>query len=253
MPGGFVTAPRLRGALRIVADEPTLRTTLADLFVAEAREAVAPRGSFAVALAGGNTPKGAYALLAEEPRRSQVDWGRVRVFFSDERCVPPDDPQSNFGMAQRTLLSNVPIPAAHVHRMRGELPPEEAASAYADVLREVLGEDPVFDLVMLGLGADGHTASLFPGTPVVGERRLLVAAPFVPQLGTHRLTLTPRVINNARRVVIAAAGWEKAEALRRALDGPFDPNVTPVQVVQPVSGELTWLVDEAAASRLSSR
>ncbi|MDE2572608.1 MAG: 6-phosphogluconolactonase [bacterium] len=248
-----MSAPRVRGELRVVADEVELWSALADLFVAEAREAAGSSGSFRVALSGGTTPKGAYALLAQEPRRSQVDWGRASLFFSDERCVPPDDAESNYGMANAALLSKVPIRPEHVHRMRGELPPEQAAEAYASVLRDQLGDDPVLDLVMLGMGPDGHTASLFPGTSPVGEYRLLVAAPFVPKFGSHRLTLTPRAINGARHVVIAACGAEKSEALQRAIEGPFDPSVTPVQVVQPARGSLTWLVDRAAAARLDRR
>ncbi|HVA36797.1 MAG TPA: 6-phosphogluconolactonase [Candidatus Dormibacteraeota bacterium] len=247
-----MTAGRVRGALVVVADEGALWAALADIFVEDAREAVARRGSFAVALSGGTTPKGAYELLAQEPRRSRVPWERLSIFFSDERCVPPGDPQSNYGMAHDALLSKVPVPAEHVHRMRGELPPEEAAGAYASVLRDALGDDPVFDLVMLGMGPDGHTASLFPGTSPVGEQRLLVAAPFVPKFGAHRLTMTPRVLNRARHVVVAAAGAEKSEALRRAIEGPFDPNLTPVQVVQPAAGALTWLADRAAAARLTT-
>ena len=248
-----MSAPRVQSELRIVADEHQLWTALADLFVVAAHEAIARRGAFAVALSGGTTPKGAFTLLAQEPRRSQVEWERLSVFFSDERCVPPEDPQSNYGMANRTLLSQVAIPTEHVHRMRGELAPQQAADEYASVLRDALGDDPVLDLAMLGMGPDGHTASLFPGTSPVGEQRLLVAAPFVPKFGAYRLTMTPRIINRARRVVIAAAGAEKAEALQRALEGAVDPNLTPVQIVQPAGGALTWLVDRAAASLLTAR
>ncbi|TAM56325.1 6-phosphogluconolactonase [bacterium] len=244
-------ASHVHDELRVVAGEAELWAALADIFVTAAREAIARHGRFAVALSGGTTPKGAFALLAQEPRRSRVEWRALQVFFSDERCVPPEDPQSNYGMAERVLLAQVPIPAEHVHRMRGEIPPEQAADEYAVVLRDALGEDPQLDLVMLGMGPDGHTASLFPGTSPIGEQRLLVAAPFVPKFGAHRLTLTPRTINGARRIVIAAAGPEKAEALQRALEGAFDPNLTPVQVVAPANGTLTWLVDRAAAALLS--
>lgn len=247
-----MSASHVRGDLRVVADERALWATLADLFIADAGKAIARHGGFAVALSGGTTPKGAFALLAQEPRRSQVEWERLSVFFSDERCVPPEDPQSNYGMANRALLSQVAIPTEHVHRMRGELAPQQAADEYASVLRDALGDDPVLDLVMLGMGPDGHTASLFPGTSPVGEQRLLVAAPFVPKFGAYRLTMTPRIINRARRVVIAAAGAEKAEALQRALEGPVDPSLTPVQIVQPAGGALTWLVDRAAASLLAA-
>src|SRR5947209_2338648 len=163
-----------RGDLRVLDDATQVAQALADLFVERAAFAIADHGRFAVALAGGNTPKAAYALLAQEPRKSQVDWRRVAVYFGDERCVPPDDDRSNYKMATDALLCCVPIPHENVFRMRGEDDPESAARQYADELRRALGDPPLFDLVMLGMGPDAHTASLFPGTdPRTGEAQLV--------------------------------------------------------------------------------
>jgi 6-phosphogluconolactonase len=241
---------RERSTLVVVVDDVALARAVADRFAEEAARAVGARGRFAVALAGGSTPKAAYALLAEEPFRSHVPWNGVRFFFSDERCVGPDDPESNFGMARDAMLAPLRIEAKHIYRMRGEDPPAQAAAAYAALLTEQLGPSAVFDLIMLGMGPDGHTASLFPGSAPHDGGSELVAAPFVPKFNTYRLTFTPRTINAARAVQIATAGTAKAAALAGALDGPYDPNLYPVQIVQPHNGELTWLVDRAAAAQL---
>jgi 6-phosphogluconolactonase len=177
----------------------------------------------------------------------------VLFFFGDERCVPPEDPESNYGMARDAMLAPLGIDAAHVFRMRGEDPPAQAAAAYAAVLQEQLGPSTVLDLVMLGMGPDGHTASLFPGSSPHDGGDALVAAPFVAKFDTYRITLTPRAINAARAVEIATAGTAKAAALAGALDGPYNPNLYPVQIVDPHSGKLTWLVDRAAAAQLAPR
>lgn len=218
-----------------------------------AREAIGDRGFFSVALAGGTTPKAAYALLAQEPRSRDVDWQRVFAYFSDERCVPPDDPQSNYKTAHDALLSKVSIPTGNVHRMRGEDSPAAAASAYARLLRGEFGDPPRFDLVMLGMGPDGHTASLFPGTDPLTDDGALVRAPFVDQVHAFRLTITPRVINAARCVTIATEGVEKASALARVREGARDPAALPIQIVAPSDGRLLWLVDRAAASALRAK
>jgi len=242
----------MKGDLRIFEEPAELAEALADLFVDSARTAIARAGRFRVALAGGSTPRAAYALLAAQPRRSAVLWGNVFVYFGDERCVPPDDEQSNYRMANEAFLAAVSIPPDNVHRMHGEDEPQTAAAAYAKVLIADMGELPRFDLLLLGLGSDGHTASLFPGSSPATDERLLVNAPFVPKLHAYRLTLTPRVINNARHVAIATEGAEKAAALAAALNGPYDPNTYPVQIIKPKDGRLTWLVDRAAASQLAS-
>jgi len=199
-----------------------------------------------VALAGGSTPKAAYELLASTAHRGRVAWDAVRFFFSDERCVPPENPESNYGMANDTLLKPLGIDPKHVFRMLGEDVPAQAAAAYAQLLTNELGLEPVLDLVMLGMGPDGHTASLFPGSPPDAHDAELVEAPFVQKFGTYRITFTPRTINAAREVSIATHGAEKADALAHVLDGPFDPVTYPVQIVNPHSGRLVWFVDRAA-------
>jgi len=228
-----------------------LAQAVADAFVADAADAIAARGAFFVALAGGTTPRAAYALLAQEPRASKVDWAHVLVYFSDERCVPPGDEQSNYHMAAQALLERVPLPERNVHPMRGEIEPVQAAREYAALLTETMGDRPRFDLLMLGMGTDGHTASLFPGSDPLAEDDRLVRAPYVEKMGGHRITFTPRVINNARHVLIATEGLTKAPALYAVLRGPFEPQVHPIQIVAPSDGQLTWMVDRAAAAELA--
>ena len=239
-----------RGELRIYQTPAELAAALADTFVREARASIEARGAFFVALAGGTTPKNAYELLAQEPRRTQVDWTHVFVYFGDERCVPPESGESNYRMATDAFLSGVALPAAHVHRMHGEDDPLSAARDYAALLVETMGDLPRFDLIMLGMGADGHTASLFPGTDPLADDERLVRAPYVDKLQSYRITVTPLVINSARSVVIATEGLAKAPALYAVREGPYQPLVHPIQVVQPSTGHLTWLVDRAAAAEL---
>ncbi|HEV3153481.1 MAG TPA: 6-phosphogluconolactonase [Candidatus Baltobacteraceae bacterium] len=226
---------------------------LADAFVSEARGAIEARGSFYASLSGGTTPKAAYGLLAQPPRRDTVDWNAVYIFFGDERCVPPDHPDSNYRMAKEAFLDSVGIPAGNVHRIRGEEEPSEAARRYAAEVAAALGGTPHFDFIMLGMGPDGHTASLFPGTDPLTDDDMLVRAVYVEKFSTHRITFTPRVINNARRVVIAVEGLPKAPALYAVLRGPYDPTLHPIQIVAPPAGRLTWLVDKAAAAELPTK
>lgn len=210
-----------------------------------------------VALAGGSTPRGLYQLLIHPPYDSQIDWERIRIFFGDERQVPPEHQDSNFLMAQEALLSHVPIPPEQVFRIEGERPPEEAAMRYENMLREQFGvstgQVPRFDLILLGMGADGHTASLFPGTSAVRESQKLVAAPWVEKLQTHRVTFTPPVLNAAKHVMFLVSGNDKAMALQEVLEGLGDPDRYPAQVVQPKEGQVLWLVDADAASHLSKK
>jgi len=234
----------------VVADQTALAVAVADRFAGCAQDAIAARGRFNVALAGGSTPKAAYALLAAEPYRTAIAWDAVRFFFSDERCVPPSDAESNYRMAHEAMLESLGIAQAHIFRMRGEDEPHAAAAVYAQLLQAELGEGVVLDLMMLGMGPDGHTASLFPGSSPLDEDERLVRAPYVEQFASFRLTLTPRVINAARAVQIATAGTAKSAALTRALEGPYDPTACPVQIVRPTNGRLTWLVDSAAARLL---
>lgn len=242
-----------RGELRVYRDAGALSRALADLFVANGRMAAAERGSFHVALSGGNTPRAAYELLAQEPLRDELSWSDVFVYFGDERCVPPDDEQSNYRMAQRAFLDSVGIPHANVHRIHGEADPGHAANQYASILRTDLGNAPRFDLVLLGLGLDGHTASLFPGTPPDSGDDSLVKAVYAESQMMWRVTITPKVINLARTVAFAVSGSEKADVLAAVYAGPIDPVKYPAQIVQPDSGRLVWLVDEAAAGMLKHR
>ena len=239
-----------RGDLQIYESSADLAAALAARFAESAEFSITERGAFYVALAGGSTPAAAYEVLAGEPYSTQINWNDVFLYFGDERCVAPDDAQSNYGLAQRTLFERIKIPAHNIHRMHGEDEPARAAQAYTRILKEDLGELPRFDLIMLGMGPDGHTASLFPGSHPSMEETALVIAPYVEALKSHRLTLTPRVINNARHVVIATQGAGKAAALASALHGPIEANVHPVQIVNPSDGTLTWMVDRLAASEL---
>jgi len=231
-----------------VHDTPEeLAGAAARVFVEEAAKAIAERGRFAVALAGGSTPKATYEILARD-HAGDVDWPNVHVFFGDERTVPPDHEDSNYRMARGALLDLVPV--GSVHRMRGELPPEEAASSYEEELIGFFGEaPPVLDLVMLGIGGDGHTASLFPGTPALGVTDRLAVANPVPKLDTTRLTLTVPVLSAARKVVFLVAGEGKADALQEILEGDADPSAYPAKLVRTPGGP-TWMVDRAAARRL---
>jgi 6-phosphogluconolactonase len=231
----------------IYPDASALIAGAAEVIREEAIEATAQRGRFAVALSGGNTPKPIYERLA---KAAGVDWTRVQIFFGDERCVPPEDQRSNYNMAKTALLDHVPIPPANVHRMRGEEDPETAATDYRGVLERALGTDGRLDLVLLGLGDNGHTASLFPGLAAVTEANRTVMALYVEVVGMWRLTLTPPIINAARRVVFLADGEGKAEVLHPLLQGPRQPVVLPAQAIRPTEQLALWLIDAAAAGRL---
>jgi 6-phosphogluconolactonase len=213
------------------------------------QEAMDERGRFAVALAGGSTPKATYEVLARD-YANELDWSRVHVFFGDERTVPPDHEDSNYRMAYETLLSHVPV--GSVHRMRGELPPDEAAAAYEEELRAFFGQVdvPRFDLILCGLGEDGHTLSLFPETAALDVNDRWVVANPVLKLGTTRLTLTIPVLNASRAVTFLVAGESKAEALKEVLEGDADPRAYPAKLVRPESRDLTLMVDQAAARLL---
>lgn len=240
------------GRVQIVEDAQELAGALAGFFNHTARAAVAERGAFYVALSGGSTPRAAYELLATSGGVGTIPWVDVFVYFGDERCVQPTDPRSNYFMAQETLLRQVMIPPHNVHRMRGEDPPAQAAVAYAQLLRSDCGQPPRLDLIMLGLGTDAHTASLFPGQdPMTGDREL-VRATYSQETQTDRLTITPRVINNARAVVIAAEGSEKAQAVAAVREGNYDPTTFPAQIVSPHDGDFVWLLDRLAAGELTT-
>jgi 6-phosphogluconolactonase len=232
----------------------SLARAAAEHFAALAAEATAVRGRFSVALSGGSTPRATYTLLASDEFAARVDWPRVHVFWGDERCVPPDRPESNFRLAYETLLSRVPIPSGHIHRAHGELEPEAAAQAYAEELAAFFGSPwPCFDLVLLGMGHDGHIASLFPGSAALRETMLPVVAvtAHYQDRPTHRVTLTPPAINAARQVLFLISGASKAGILQEVLEGP--DGRFPAQRIRPTSGRLTWLVDIAAAGQLKGQ
>ncbi|HZZ00997.1 MAG TPA: 6-phosphogluconolactonase [Candidatus Baltobacteraceae bacterium] len=242
-----------RGEIKVYPNADEVAAKLADLIVDVGQTALADRGVFRVALSGGNTPRHAYELLAREPRNMALPWKDVFIYFGDERCVPPDDEQSNYRMARKTFLDKVAIPPANVHRIRGEADPGFAANNYASIIRTDLADPPRFDLVLLGLGPDGHTASLFPGSPPDLHDSVLVRAVFAEAQDMWRVTMTPKLINLGRTVAFAVEGAEKADVLAKVLEGPVDPSKYPAQIVNPTSGRLLWLIDELAAGMLHQK
>ncbi|MFC2029695.1 6-phosphogluconolactonase [Chloroflexota bacterium] len=235
----------------VIADAGKLAHEAARRFTNLAREAVESRGRFSVALSGGSTPGTLYGLLAGAPYREQVPWGKVHLFWGDERSVPAGESGSNYHMADQALIRHVPIPAENVHRIQGELAPEAAARAYDKALRDFYcGPHPRFDLVLLGIGHDGHTASLFPGSPGLGERERLAqaATAIYEDRPAERVTLTLGAINTAREVLFLVSGSAKAEIVKAVLEGSGEQ--FPAQRVQPSAGAVTWLLDEGAASLL---
>ena len=238
--------------LRIFDDLEQLSQYAAKLFVKQAAQSIAERGQFLVALNGGSTPMRLFQLLATD-YREKVDWNKVHTFWGDERCVPPDDAGSSYGQARNILLSHVSIPDSNIHRIKGELGPAEASSDYSLTLKNFASPPfdwPHFDLFYLGMGEDGHTASLFPGSPVnVSESTMPVTAHYQDR-PANRVTLTPIVFNSARMVAFMATGEKKAITLAEVLSDRYNPELYPAQRIDPKDGELIWLVDKAAASKL---
>ena len=235
----------------ISADLEALSHPAAELFADAAQKAVEARGQFTVALAGGSTPCRTYELLAHDPFSRQVPWRQTHVFWGDERCVPADDPRNNALMARRMLLGQVPVPCGQVHPMICDSSPREAAVEYETLLRGFFAAGgPRFDLVLLGLVENGHTASLFPGTLVLEEQQRWVADVYLAEEGAHRLTLTAAAINCAALVVFPVSGRGKAPVLRKVLQESQAPRSIPAGLIRPVDGDLLWLVDRDAASLL---
>jgi ribulose-phosphate 3-epimerase len=246
------------GSMQIFPDKESLSQAGAREFLRCAQEAIAARGRFLVALSGGSTPQRMYQILAGPSYRPQLDWQRIEWLWGDERCVPPDHHDSNFRMARDALLAHLPIPASRIHRMEAERSDRDAAARdYQAVLARVAGVDvqgpaPVLDLVLLGMGPDGHTASLFPHTQGLHERTRWVIVNAVPQLHTERMTMTVPVLTRAREVLFVVAGADKAEPLATVLQSAGDPERYPSQLIRPPGGQLLFFVDQLAAARLRS-
>jgi 6-phosphogluconolactonase len=240
--------------LKVFDDLSALMSAAADEIATAAGQAVSERGRFSWALSGGSTPRDLYHLLAGDGYRDRLPWSAIHFFWGDERHVPPDHPDSNFRMAREAMLDAVPVPPGNIHRIPAEEPDaSRAAVEYESTLRSFFGlgegEWPRFDLILLGLGKDGHTASLFPGGDAVNERRRWVLAPWVEAQKTFRVTLTPPVLNHARRAMFLVSGGDKAEALHAVLKGARDPERYPAQIVE---GNVSWWVDRAAARLLKA-
>jgi len=254
--------------VRVYRDPAELALKAARLFARLADQYVIGSGRFTVALSGGSTPKAMFSVLAADPFLDTVPWSSIYFFWGDERCVPPDHPDSNYRMTNESLLSKVPVPPENVFRIPAELPdPERAAEEYAATLTAFflagagagptgtapLSTVPRFDLVFLGMGPDGHTASLFPHTTALQAGEQIAVANYVEKFKAHRITLTAATINNARNVTFLAAGEDKAETLKDVLEGSYQPDLYPSQLIRPRNGALLWLVDDAAARLLADQ
>ena len=238
--------------IQVFENLDSLSQAAAELFIETATTATLHQGRFLVALSGGNTPRELYINLARTPYREQIDWSRVHVFWGDERCVPIDDPENNYRQAHDALLGRVPIPARNIHRVQSELEPDEAAKDYASVLAVFAASPldwPRFDLVLLGMGEDGHTASLFPGSEVnVASPTLAVTAQYQGR-PANRVTLTQVVFNSAHRILFLVSGEGKSETLANVLYGGYQPEKFPAQRIRPTDGDLIWMVDKQAAKK----
>ena len=236
--------------IRVSETPADLVQAAAKLFAETVQEAVKERGICHIALSGGSTPESLYRALADSPWKESIPWKSVRLFWGDERCVPPDHEDSNYRMATQAMIQHVPIPDSNVHRIAGEHDPADAAREYSACIGELLGHNPVFDLILLGLGPDGHTASLFPGTGAVPVRDRIATEVFVPHLDAWRITLTRPVLNRARTVVFLVQGTSKADMVRRVVEE--EPSEAyPASLVRPESGRLIWMVDREVTSRMN--
>ena len=223
-------------------------------FIDAARQSIKAKGTFSVALSGGDTPQPLYQLLAQDPDRDNLDWSKIHFFWGDERNVPPAHTDSNYFQAYQALLEPRQIPTQNIHRIQGELEPTIAADIYQAELLDLFGRDlPQFDLILLGMGSDGHTVSLFPGTDAVihPDSYQLVAANYLPEPDTWRITLMPKIINAAKRVIFLISGQSKAVSLHRVIEGPYLPHLYPAQLIQPTAGKLIWLIGQEAGQYLT--
>lgn len=245
--------------IQIVENGEAVSRTAAEMMVSLALKKLQSKESFTVALSGGSTPKNMFAILANDAAlRNQMPWDRVHFFWGDERHVPPDHADSNYRMTNEAMLSRVPVPPENIHRIRAENP--DAGKAAEDYEQELRGffkleteQLPLFDCVFLGMGPDGHTASLFPGTKALHERERLVVSNWVDKFQSYRITMTTPVLNNADIVIFLVSGEEKAEPLRVVLEGEKQTDLFPSQLIEPTHGKLLWLVDQAAARQLRGK
>lgn len=235
--------------MKVLADPPAVALAVAEMFLDSAREAIVRQGRFTVALSGGSTPRALYELLATDGFIGRVDWANVQIFFADERCVPPDDPQSNYGMVREILLRHLPMSEENIHRMKGEIDPQTAAIEYGQLLKQIFGEGGL-DLVLLGMGEDGHTASLFPHTAALAENHHRCTANYVEKLKAWRLTMTAMFINRSREAVMLVTGQNKAKTLQQVMEEAPDPQTFPVQMIRPLDGPVHWMLDAAAAGMI---
>jgi 6-phosphogluconolactonase len=233
-------------SIQVVPTLQDMAETAAERIIQLADTAIANRQIFSIALSGGSTPKTLFGLLATPAYARRVKWQNWEIYFSDERCVPPDSQESNFRMAREALLDHVPIKPQNIHRMIGEIDPPQAAMEYGQLLKEKFG-DGGLDVILLGMGDDGHTASLFPGTAALDEIKHRCVANFVPKLNVWRLTMTASFINRAGEVMVLVGGAAKAQRIKEVLQGPRDPKRLPIQLIAPVPGQMLWIMDRAAA------
>jgi 6-phosphogluconolactonase len=240
--------------IQVYKDKQELSKSAADIFVQTVKEAIAEKGQFFVSLTGGSSPEILYKLLAEPLHRDQVDWEKVWVFWGDERWVSPDDKRSNAGIVFKLLLDHVPIPKNQIYIMWDrDQEPEDFALTYQKFIEQKMGKTPEFDLVLLGMGEDGHTASLFPKTEVLKEKSKWVSAYNLKDQNMYRITLTAPLINLSKKIVFLVFGSNKAHALREILEGENNPEKFPAQLIKPIHGQTVWLVDEAAAQNLANK
>lgn len=246
-----------RISLQVASNAQELSRLAAEHFVRLAIESQTKKQRFKVVLSGGSTPKALYELLADEnqPYRGQLSWEDIHFFWGDERHVPPDHPDSNYRMASEAMLAKLPVPLTNVHRIKSEIADAgKAADKYEQTLREFFtldkGQFPRFDLILLGMGSDGHTTSIFPKSDVINERTRLVVAPWIEKLKSFRITVTPPVLNNAASIIFLVSGAEKAKTLHEVLEGEYRPQYLPVQLIAPATGEVLWLADREAARLL---
>ncbi len=233
--------------VKVVADLDQIAKTAAEYIIEQVRKT---DNRFSIALSGGSTPKSLFQVLAKPAYRDRIDWSKVHVFWGDERCVPPDDPDSNYHMTRETLLDHIPLLPDQIHRIRGEADPADAAAEYEKLLKTFFAtNEPRFDVILLGMGDDGHTASLTPNTPALNETERWVVPTYYEAKQNWRVTFTAPVINAAANVVFLVSGSGKAERLRQVLLGPYQPHQLPSQLVKPTNGNLIWLVDQAAAAQ----